>query len=58
MNDEHVGFIQIWSGVVFFLFKGASHMVPQTKRAAAQQLFRDTISGHNATETFMSYSQI
>ena len=26
-------------------------MVPQSKRAAAVQMFKDTLSGHNATVT-------
>ena len=52
-----MGFSQIWSGVIFFLYKGASHMVPQTARAAAQEMFKMTIAGHNLTETLMNQAR-
>jgi len=33
VNEQHAGFIQLYSGVSFVLVKGASHQVPQSKRA-------------------------
>jgi len=32
-NKQHSGFIQIYNGIIFMTVKGASHMVPQSKRA-------------------------
>jgi|688.fasta_scaffold141115_2 hypothetical protein len=32
-DRQHSGFVQIYNGIVFFTVKGASHTVPQTKRA-------------------------
>ena len=32
-DQQHSGFEQIFSGVIFISVKGASHTVPQTKRA-------------------------
>lgn len=31
-NNQHSGFIQLYSGIVFTIVKGASHQVPQSKR--------------------------
>lgn len=33
VNDQHAGFNQVYSGIVLTIVKGASHMVPQSKRA-------------------------
>ena len=33
-EEQHAGFIQIYSGIVLTVVKGASHMVPQSKRQA------------------------
>ena len=33
--------------MIFATFKGASHQVPQAKRAEAFNLFNNIISGHN-----------
>lgn len=32
-NEQHSGFIQAYNGLVFITVKGASHQVPQAKRA-------------------------
>jgi hypothetical protein len=32
-NNQHSGFHQLYSGLVLTIVKGASHMVPQSKRA-------------------------
>jgi hypothetical protein len=32
-DRQHSGFIQLYNGIVFITVKGASHTVPQTKRA-------------------------
>ena len=32
-NGQHSGFVQLFGGIVFTTFKGASHQVPQSKRA-------------------------
>jgi hypothetical protein len=44
--NQHAGFVQLYSGLLYVTFKGASHQVPQTKRAASLQLFNDTLGGH------------
>jgi hypothetical protein len=46
VGDQHAGFSQLYSGLIFITVKGASHQVPQTKRAASLQLFTDTLGGH------------
>ena len=33
VNKQHAGFTQLYSGLLFLTVKGASHQVPQTKRA-------------------------
>lgn len=33
VNDQHAGWTQIYGGLIFYRIKGASHMVPQSKRA-------------------------
>jgi len=38
--------MQIYSGVIFTIVKGASHQVPQSKRPEALNLFNMTLSGH------------
>lgn len=43
---QHAGFAQLYSGLLFLTVKGASHQVPQSKREAAFQIFKDTLSGH------------
>jgi len=45
-NDQHSGFQMVYSGVVYVTFKGAGHMVPQTKRAEAYNLFKQVLDGH------------
>ena len=40
MEDQHAGWSQIYGGMLFFRVKGASHMVPQSKRAEAYHLFK------------------
>lgn len=46
VNKQHVGFYQLYSGLIFTTVKGASHQVPQSKRLESLQLFNDTISGN------------
>lgn len=38
-DEQHIGFSQIYSGVVFTILKGASHMAVQSKRAAGAYIF-------------------
>jgi len=45
-GNQHAGFAQLYSGLLFLTVKGASHQVPQSKREAAFQIFQDTLSGH------------
>jgi hypothetical protein len=45
-GNQHAGFAQLYSGLLFLTVKGASHQVPQSKREAAFQIFKDTLSGH------------
>ena len=52
VNDQHAGFIQLYSGVSFVLVKGASHQVPQSKRAEAFDLFETVIKSHGSQEEF------
>lgn len=51
-DGQHSGFEQIFSGVLFVLVKGASHQVPQSKRADAYQLFESTVHGHKEETLF------
>jgi hypothetical protein len=46
VNDQHSGWTQVYSGVVFSIIKGASHQVPQSKRAEAYDLFKQTLEAH------------
>ena len=39
-EGQHAGWIQIYGGLLFFRIKGGSHMVPQSKRAEAYELFK------------------
>jgi len=52
VNEQHAGFIQLYSGVSFVLVKGASHQVPQSKRAEAFELFHSVISSQGSQESF------
>ena len=45
-EEQHAGFIQLYSGIVLTVVKGASHMVPQSKRQAGFEIFNSTLSGH------------
>lgn len=45
-NGQHSGFRQLFNGLLFILFKGASHQVPQAKRAAAFDMVKDAFAGH------------
>ncbi len=49
-GNQHAGFAQLYSGLLFLTVKGASHQVPQSKRKAAFQIFEDTLSGHSEFE--------
>ncbi len=46
VGNQHAGFSQLYSGMLFMTIKGASHQVPQSKREAAFQIFNDTLGGH------------
>jgi hypothetical protein len=46
VEDQHAGFQQLYSKINFVTFKGASHQVPQTKRAASFDLFNSIVQGH------------
>lgn len=46
VGNQHAGFSQLYSGLLFLTVKGASHQVPQAKREAAYQIFQDSLSGH------------
>lgn len=45
-EGQHSGFHQLFNGLLFIIFKGASHQVPQAKRAAAFGMFKDALAGH------------
>lgn len=45
-DDQHSGFEQIYGGLLYLTVKGASHQVPQAKRAQAYDLFNATVTGH------------
>ena len=47
-DNQHSGFTQLYSGIVFSVVKGGSHMLPQSKRPEAFNLFNMTISGHSS----------
>jgi hypothetical protein len=38
--------MQLYSGLVFSIVKGAGHTVPASKRPEALHLFNNTLSGH------------
>lgn len=42
-NNQHAGWSQIYGGLLFFRMKGASHQVPQSKRAEAYELFKQAM---------------
>ena len=46
LNEQHIGFSQVYSGVSFILVKGASHQVPQSKREAALFIFQTALESH------------
>ena len=50
LNEQHIGFSQIYSGVSFILVKGASHQVPQSKREAALFLFQTALESHSGLQ--------
>lgn len=52
VNEQHAGFIQLYSGVSFVLVKGASHQVPQSKRAEAFDLFHAVLTSQGSQEEF------
>ena len=41
---QHSGFEQVFSGVNFIIFKGASHQVPQSKRPQSMQMFENIVT--------------
>ena len=43
LDDQHIGFNQYYDGIHFMLVKGASHQVPQSKRAAAYHIFESVV---------------
>lgn len=45
-DRQHSGFIQLYNGILFITVKGASHQVPQSKRAEAFNLFKMVVEGH------------
>lgn len=45
-GNQHSGFHQLYNGLLFTTFKGASHQVPQSKRAEAFQMFQSVLDGH------------
>lgn len=51
-DKQHSGFEQIYSGVIFVTFKGASHQVPQTKRAESYNLIESVLAGHQQGTIF------
>ncbi len=51
-NSQHSGFEQIFSGIIFITVKGASHQVPQAKRAEAFNLFDSIVEGHKSGTIF------
>lgn len=56
-GDQHAGFSQLYSGLLFLTVKGASHQVPQSKRLFAYQLFSDALSGHPEFERLPEHLQ-
>jgi len=38
--------MQLFNGLTFVTFKGASHQVPQSKRAEALEFFTNVLEGH------------
>ncbi len=38
--NQHAGWTQLYGGLLFVRMKGASHQVPQSKRAEAYELFK------------------
>ena len=52
VNDQHAGFIQLYSGVSFITVKGASHMVPQSKRAEGFTIFHAALTSQGSQEEF------
>jgi hypothetical protein len=52
VNGQHAGFEQLFSGINFITFKGASHQVPQTKRAEAYDMFFNVLAGHGGDKPF------
>lgn len=51
-DKQHSGFEQIYSGVIFITVKGASHQVPQSKRAESYNIIDSIIAGHQAGTIF------
>lgn len=52
LDDQHIGFNQLYDGIHFMLVKGASHQVPQTKRASAYHIFESVIGGTSSRLRF------
>lgn len=44
-DGQHSGFMENWGGVHFVKFKGASHMVPQSRRPDALHFFKMVVEG-------------
>lgn len=48
LNGQNIGFSQIYSGIIFNILKGASHMAVQSKREAGAYVFENAINSHNS----------
>ena len=46
-DEQHCGFIQQYDGLSMVIVKGASHQVPQSKRASAEELFKIFVESHH-----------
>lgn len=52
-NKQHSGFMQLFNGLSFVTFKGASHQVPQSKRAEALEFFTNVLEGHKDYQRYV-----
>lgn len=56
-DKQHSGFMQLYSGILFVTVKGASHMVPQSKRAEAFNLFKQVLDGHMQSNPYFKKNE-
>jgi len=45
--------MQLFNGLTFVTFKGASHQVPQSKRAEALEFFTNVLEGHKDYQRYV-----